>query len=61
MYMKESTKSINELIDYITQTNVFYPVNNPDESGLSPDLSDDDINKIIESSGATDEANGRCV
>ena len=46
--MKESEKSVNELIDKIVQTNVFCPVEDSDSIGLSPDLSDGDIEGVIE-------------
>lgn len=45
--MKESRKSVNELIDSITQTNAFKPIDNPNSTGLSPDLSDEDIAEVI--------------
>lgn len=46
--MKESTKPVNELIDTITQTHEFEPIDNPNSTGLSPDLSDEDITDLIE-------------
>lgn len=44
---KESDKSVVELIDKITQTNKFEPVDNPNSTGLFPDLTDEDIERII--------------
>ena len=44
---KESDKSVSELIDKITQTNKFEPVDNPNSTGLSPDLTDEDIENVI--------------
>lgn len=44
---KESDKSVAELIDKITQTNKFEPVDNPNSTGLSPDLTDKDIDGLI--------------
>ena len=45
---KESDKSVAELIDTITQTNKFEPVDNSNSTGLSPDLTDEDIVSLIE-------------
>lgn len=39
---------VSGLIDEITRTNRFTPANDPNSTGLSPDLSDDDLNELIE-------------
>lgn len=44
---KESDKSVTELLDKITQTNKFKPEDNPNSTGLSPDLTDEDIDESI--------------
>ena len=44
---KETTKSIKELIDEITKKNQFVPVENPNSTGLSPDLTDVEIEELI--------------
>lgn len=44
---KESDKSVAELIDKITQTNKFDPVDNPNSTGISPDLTDEDVDESI--------------
>ena len=46
--MRESTKSVKEIIDDITKKNQFVPVENPNSTGMSPDLSDEDIEEVIE-------------
>ena len=46
--MRESTRSVKEIIDDITKKNQFVPIENPNSTGMSPDLSDEDIEKVIE-------------
>ena len=46
--MKESMKPVRQLIDNVTQTNKFTPVENPNSTGLSPDLTDEDISELID-------------
>lgn len=46
--MEESKKSVSELIDNITRMNAFHPADNPNSTGLSPDLTDEDIAGVIE-------------
>lgn len=46
--MKENTKSVKEIIDDITRNNKFVPVEESNSTGLSPDLSDEDIAEVIE-------------
>lgn len=46
--MRESTRSVKEIIDDITKKNQFVPIENPNSTGLSPDLSDEDIEEVIE-------------
>jgi len=44
---KETTKSIKELIDEITKKNQFVPADNPNSTGLSPDLTDKDVEELL--------------
>lgn len=45
--MNESKKSVSELIDSITKNNAFKPIEDSNSSGLSPDLSDEEIDEVI--------------
>lgn len=44
---KDYTKSIQQLIDEIAKRNSFEPVDNPNGTGLSPDLTDEDVDELI--------------
>lgn len=46
--MRESTRSVKEIIDDIAKKNQFVPIENPNSTGMSPDLSDEDIEEVIE-------------
>ncbi|MBR5595872.1 MAG: hypothetical protein IKW30_00500 [Lachnospiraceae bacterium] len=48
---QKTQQSINDLINNITKENKFIPVENENSTGLSPDLSDGDIEGIIKRSG----------
>lgn len=46
--MKESMKPVRQLIDSVTQTNKFNPVEDNVSTGLSPDLTDEEIKEMID-------------
>lgn len=46
--MKESGKTVNELIDKKVQTNAFCPVEDSNSTEVSSELSDEDIEGVIE-------------
>ena len=45
--MNDTIKSVNELIENITKNNMYKPLEDANSTGLSPDLSDEDIDGFI--------------